>query len=463
MNELNEITIEILDLIRSNLKNEEIKIELTHYHESDIADALPNLSKDERKKLYSILGQEMTSEIFTYLDDVDEYIKELNDEEAADLIENMDADDAIDVLEELDSDDRKSIVSKMDDESVSDIKLIASYDEDEIGSKMTTNFIEIPKNSTIKQAMRLVIKEASDNDNVNLIYVTENDGTFYGCIELKDLIVSRADTDINTIIHTSYPYLLDTTKIDECINDLKEYDLPMVPILNKDNKLIGVITSSDIIETVEEEMGEDYAKLAGMSEEADIDEPYKTSFKKRLPWLLLLLFLGLTVSLVISQFEAIIAIIPMVVFFQSIVLDMAGNVGTQSLAVTIRFLASDEINRKNAWKMIFKEVKIGFSNGLVVGIVSSIVVFLFLLIKNQPITGDTFQILDATYLSLSVFVSLVVALTLASFVGVVTPILLKKLKFDPAVASGPLITTVDDLVAVITYYGLAMLFFSFVF
>lgn len=458
-----QIIQEILNLIRSDLSKRRLKKELEHYHESDIADAVVYLSKEERKKLYEVLGDKITSDIFAYLDDVEEYIEELDDEKAADIIEEMDADDAIDVLEELDKEDRTSIVSKMEDEAVEDIKLIASYEEEEIGSKMTTNFIAIPHSSTIKQAMRLVIKNANENDNVNTIYVVEDDGTFYGCIDLKDLIIARADTDINTIIHHNYPYLKDKAKVSDVINDLKEDALPMVPVLNDEHKLIGVITSSDIIEAVEEEFGEDYAKLAGLSKEEDIDEPYFKSLKKRVPWLVLLLVLGLCVSLLISQFEAIIAIIPMVVFFQSIVLDMAGNVGTQSLAVTIRYLNSDETSAKKTFKMIFKEVKLGFSNGLLIGGISFLVVLLFLFIKHQPITGDTFLIHDALFLSASVFIALVVALTLASFVGVCIPALLKKCKIDPAVASGPLITTIDDMVAVLTYYGLAMAFFATMF
>ena len=463
MKEVSNITQEILDLIRSNLSKDKLREALDHYHESDIADAIVFLSKDERIKLYEALGNKITSDIFSHLDDVEDYIEELDDEKAADILQEMDADDAVDVLEELDESDAKEIVSKMEGDTKEDITLINSYEDDEIGSKMTTNYIVIPHNSTIKQAMRIVVSNANENDNVNIIYVVEDDNTFYGLIELKDLIIARAGTDINAIIHTNYPFLKDTDKVSEVINDLKDYDLQMVPVLDSSDHLIGVITSSDIVEAVDEEMGEDYAKFAGLSEEEDINEPYFKSLKKRLPWLGLLLVLGLCVSMVISQFEAIIAIIPMVVFFQSIVLDMAGNVGTQSLAVTIRYLNSSEVTAKKTGKMIFKEARLGFSNGLIIGAISFLVVFLFLLIKKQPITGETFLMTDAIYLASSVMIAMVVALTLASFVGVSIPVVLKKCKIDPAVASGPLITTIDDMVAVITYYGLSMAFFNALF
>lgn len=455
-----EILQEILELIRSNKTDEEKAEELENYHDSDIADVVPFLSEEERSYLYQILGKQSTSDVFTYLENVEEYIDELDSEEAAELIELMDADDALDVLEELDEEDKQEIVELMEDEAVEDIKLIEAYEEDQIGSKMTTNYIVIPVNLTIKQAMRHVINEAPENDNINTIYVIDEQGKYYGLIDLKDLIVARSGDELESIIKTSYPTLLDTALVSDCINELKEYALDMIPVLDKDNVLIGVITSSDIVEVVDEELSEDYAKLAGLTDEEEFDESVFKSLGKRLPWLILLLVLGLGVSLIVSSFEAVIATIPMVVFFQSTILAMAGNVGTQSLAVTIQNLNDNELEGKTVLKQIFKEVRIGFMNGLSIGIISFGMVLLFLVIKNEPITGDVFLISDALYLSFSVLFSLVLALTFASLVGSAIPLILKKIKIDPAVASGPLITTVNDVIAVVTYYGFCLLLFS---
>lgn len=456
-----EKTQALLTLIRDNLtKSRKLKKLLSHYHESDIADAVELLNAEERQTLYNTLGPKEVSEFFPYLENVEDYVEELGEDKSADIIEEMDADDALDVLQELEEEDRKVIAEKMENESLEDVRLLASYEEDEIGAMMTTNFIVIPKTSTIKQAMRLVVKEAAENDNVNTIYVVDEEDKFYGTIELKDLIIARSDSDIENIIHTNFPNLYGHDLIQDKINDLKEWSLDMVPVLDEGNILIGVITSSDVIEAVDEALGEDYAKFAGLSDEEDINEPYFKSLKKRLPWLFLLLALGLCVSLVISQFEAIIAIIPMVAFFQSIVLDMAGNIGTQSLAVTIRFLSDEDVTAKKIWKMIIKEVKLGVTNGFILGASAFLVVFLFLYISHQPITGDIFLIQDAIYLASAVLVAIVIALSLASFVAVVIPCFLKKLKIDPAVASGPLITTIDDLVAVISYFGISMAFFA---
>lgn len=460
MDEMDKVTEEILELIRSTSSNEELKEKLEHYHDSDIANAFSYLTKEERIRLYSVLGDQAISDIFTYLDDVEDYIGELENEKAADIIELMDADDAVDVLDTLEEEDKKDIVEHMDKEARFDVQMISSYDEDEVGSKMTTNFISIPKTFTIKEAMREIVKEAPENDNIGTIYLLNEDQSYYGSIDLKDLIIARSTDSLLDIAKVNYPTLHDTDKVSECINDLKDYALDMIPVLNQENHLIGVITSSDIVEAVDDEMSEDYAKLAGLTNDEEVDEPLKKSLRKRLPWLVLLLVLGLLVSFIISQFEAVIAVIPMVVFFQSIILDMAGNVGTQSLAVTIRCLVDEEVEKKHLWKMVFKEVRVGFCNGLIIGAISSLMVFLFLFIRHTPITGETFLVHDALFLSLSVFSALVLSLSLASFVGTTIPILFKKIKIDPAVASGPLITTLNDVVAIITYYGLCMLFFS---
>ncbi|MBQ7642645.1 MAG: magnesium transporter, partial [Clostridia bacterium] len=297
---------ELLAIIKSDDPPKVLKDKLGDYHENDIASILPKLTKQERIKLYRCLGNEAVSEIFAYLDDVDKYIEELDAEKAADIIESMDADDAIDVLDELEDDKKEEIISLMEKESVEDIQLIDSYDDDMIGSRMTTNYIAINKDLSVKQAMRSVIREAADNDNITTIYALNGDGTFYGAIELRDLIRARETTPLDDIITTSYPYVYATETIEECIEQLKDYSEDSIPVLNKDNALIGVITSSDIVEVVDEELGDDYAKLAGLTEAEDIKEPLFKSMRKRIPWLLALLALGLVVSGVIQQFQAFI-------------------------------------------------------------------------------------------------------------------------------------------------------------
>lgn len=440
---------ELVSLIRSDVGIEQLNEQLSNYHDNDIAEALDELTEAERRKLYKSIGIERVSEIFTYLDDVGKYLDELELEKAADIIENMDADDAVDVLEEVDEETRNQIIEMMDEESVEDINLIFSYEDDQIGSKMTTNYIEIKRTLTIKQAMRALVEQAEDNDNITTIYVKEEDGTFYGAIDLKDLIVAREYVELESLISTSFPYVRATDTIDSCIERLKDYAEDSIPVLNDNNELLGVITAQDIVEVVDDEMGDDYAKLAGLTEEEDLEETLLQSMRKRLPWLVALLALGMGVSTVTGLFESVVSQLALLVSFQSLTLGMAGNVGTQSLAVTIRVLADEELERKQKFRLVGKEIRVGFCNGLLLGILAFVFIGIYICIVKGKTPEYAFAI------SLCVGIAMILAMTISSFVGTIVPLFFHKIKVDPAVASGPFISTMNDLVAVIAYYGLA--------
>lgn len=443
---------ELTSIIRSGKPDLTIREELEDYHENDIASVLEDLTVDERKRLYRILGNEMTSEIFTYLDDIGTYIGELDAETAADIIEVMDADDAVDILDELE--DRKSdeIFRLMKDEARWDVTLIHSYEEDEIGSRMTTNFIVIDKGASIRQAMRDLVEQAAENDNISTLYVTQDEGIFYGAVDLKDLIVAREYEQLEDLVSTSYPYVYAKESIEECIEELKDYSEDSIPVLDHENRILGVITAQDIVEVVDEEMGEDYAMLAGLTAEEDLNEPLAESMKKRIPWLIILLFLGLLVSSVVGIFEKVVAELTLVVMFQSLILDMSGNVGTQSLAVTIRVLMDENLSGKQKLKLVGKEARIGLFNGLLLGFLSFVFIGVYLLLAKAKSPLFAFSV------SGCIGTALAMAMLISSITGTVIPIAFKKLKVDPAVASGPLITTINDLVAVITYYGLTWIF-----
>lgn len=444
---------DIVRVLRSSKSDELIRRKLSKYHENDIADAIKLLDKDTRIRLYKILGVDWTAEIFSYLEDTPEYIEEfmteLSVDEAADVLEKMDADDAVDILDNVSEEERQALISHMEKDAKDDVCLIYSYDDDEIGSKMTTNFICINNKLTIKEAMKELVAQAEENDNVNTIYVVDDNNIYYGAIDLKDLIVARDYQKLEDIISTSYPYVYAHEKMSECIEDLKDYSEDSIPVLNKDKEIIGAITSSDIIEAVDEEMSDDYAKLAGLIEENDLTEGLFASMKKRLPWLILLLLLGMGVSSVVGIFENVVSQLAIIVCFQSLILDMAGNVGTQSLAVTIRVLMDEDISAKQKLEFVLKEMRIGFANGLLLGSMAFILLGIYItLVKGKPVHY-------AFAISGCVGVSLLLAMLISSLIGVLTPMFFHKIKIDPAVASGPLITTINDLVAVVTYYGLA--------
>ncbi|MBR3057646.1 MAG: magnesium transporter [Clostridiales bacterium] len=451
-NRTRSVIVEIVKLIRGNKTAKELREALEDYHDSDIADAIELITKEERQKVYRILGAEKVSDIFAYLEDPEEFIAELDIEKAARILENMDADDAVDVLEEVDEETQKKIISLMDDESSRDIQLIQSYEEDEIGSKMTTNFVNISNRLTIKQAMKELIRQADENDNISTIYVTDRENKFYGVIDLKDLIKARAEVPLEDLIITSYPYVLDHEKIDESIEKIKDYAEDSIPVLNEAGNVLGVITSQDIIEVVDDELGEDYARLAGLTAEEDLKETLAQSMKKRLPWLVTLLILGLLVSTVVGLFESVVAELAIVVCFQSLILDMAGNVGTQSLAVTIRVLMDEQLKTTEKIKFALKEMRVGFFNGLLLGALAFLGIGLYVTFFKHYPTSFSFAV------AACVGGSLWLAMIVSSLVGTLVPMFFHKIKVDPAVASGPLITTVNDLVAVVTYYGCAWIF-----
>lgn len=361
---------ELIEIIRAGLSREDLVDWLFDYHDNDIADALELLTPEERKRLYSALGAERVAEIFAYLDDGDVYLKELSLKQQAKVISEMDSDDAVDILEEVDDDTKCKILGMLDKEASEDVQLLLSYDEDEIGSYMTTNFILIHNDLTVREAMRELVKQAGENDNISTIYVVDRAEQYYGAIEPQDLIIAREHTELEDLISRSYPYVVDHEKISECIEKIKDYAEDSISVLLEDRSIGGIITTQDIVEIVDDEMGDDYAKLAGLTAEEDLNETTRESIRKRLPWLVILTVMALL------------------------------------------FLG--------AYIHLFKGFSLGYS----------------------------------MMISACVGVSLVGAMVVSGLVGTLTPIFFKKVGVDPTVASGPLITTINDLVTIVVYYGL---------
>ena len=449
---MNKKYLEIKKLIQENRPDVEIAEALPNYHENDIAELLENLSQTERKRIYHVLGIAKTANVFPYFDDPQQYIEEISVEDAAAIISLLDSDDAVDVLEQLDPGTKTRIVEKLHGAIAQDVKILLSYDEKEIGSYMTTNYVCIQEGLSVRQAMSELVRQAGVHDNIMTLYVVDADGCFAGAIDLKKLIVARENDDINDIILRSYPHVEAHEKVEDCASRIVDYAEDSIPVLNAGGKMLGVITSEDLVEIVDNELGEDYAKLAGLTAEEDLRETTGRSMKKRLPWLVILLGLGMRVSSVVGVFEGVVAALPIVICFQSLVLDMAGNVGTQSLAVTIRVLMDENVTGREKLMLLGKEMKIGLLNGGLLGILALVLLGIYVHAFKGYAWAGAFAV------SGCVGISLVLAMMVSSMVGTVIPMFFHKIKVDPAVASGPLITTVNDLVAVVTYYGLAFLF-----
>lgn len=452
---------EILEIINT-LSDDEIATRLSDYHPKDIADALQTLSEEDREKVYSLFDASFIAEIMSFYDDVEDYIEELSLEQTLDIIEEMDSDEALDILNELDKEDKEEIIELLEDEVKENILQVDKYDEDLVGSYMSDNYLVIHEKDSIKTAMSSMVKQAGEHDNIFTLFVVDDHEKYVGAIQLKDLIISRKDVELSSLIMTSYPSFYDDQIMSEVVNKMREYEETMFPVISRDGTLLGSIDIDSIAEVVEEEFEEDYAKLGGLSESEELDESIFSSIKKRIPWLGFLLVLSLIVSSVIGSFEKVIDSLPVIVFFQSMILGMAGNVGTQSLAVTIRNLTDPDFikDKKKQNKSIRKELLIGLSNGLIIGLFSFVFVFLYLIITKPVIyASETFSYTDALFVSGITSISMFAAIAIASLIGTLFPLILNKLKIDPAVASGPFITTMNDIVAVLIYYGLTFLLF----
>lgn len=432
---------EIAALLRGNLAPGQLRKKLEDYHERDIAEALELLRRDERCRLYALLDAPTLAGVLEYTeDDMPTYLEELGIRKKLEILPLLDPSTAADYLKGLERAQRSALIDLMEDDVRRDLSFLSSFDEDEIGSRMTTDFVSIRADMTVRQAMKELIRQAADTDNISTLYAVDANGVLVGAIDLKELIIARETTALDDILMTSYPYVYADELIEDC-----------VPVLNADNRLCGALTAQVVAELVADELGEDYAKLGGLTAGEDLEEPLRRSVAKRLPWLVILLGLGLVVSSVVGLFERVVTHLTVIICFQSLVLDMAGNVGTQSLAVTIRVLMDEDVSPRQKLALVGKEARVGLMNGLLLWLLSFGAIGLYLMAAKGAAAAFAFSV------SFCTGTALLVSMLLSSIIGTTVPILFKRLGVDPAVASGPLITTVNDLVAVTAYYGLAWL------
>ena len=426
----NDFTQEIAATIRGAKSGVGLSKLLKRYHERDVAKALSLLTETERERVLRLMDVPSLTAVFPYLDDAAGCLAALPEARTAEVLSGMDTADALDILQELPEEERQRLAAHLAPDVRADVRRLLAFREEEIGSRMSSNFVCIPDTLTIRGAMSELVRQAGEHDNISTLYVVDKNNVFAGAIDLKDLIIARENDRLEDVIRRGYPYVLAHEKVADCV---------------------------DRLELVDDTMGDDYAKLGGLTSEEDLREPVFVSMKKRLPWLIVLLFLGMGVSSVVGVFESVVAVLPIVICFQSLVLDMAGNVGTQSLAVTIRVLMDENLSLKEELALLGKEMRVGLLNGGCLGLMALAFLGVYIHFFKGYVWASAFLI------SGCVGVSLLVAMVISSLVGTLIPMLFHRIHIDPAVASGPLITTVNDLVAVVTYYGLALVFLIDVF
>ncbi|KON89405.1 magnesium transporter MgtE [Sporosarcina globispora] len=440
-------------LLIQSLQNEEIDIfrnEFLDMHPYDQASFFKDLDEDIRAKIYLYLSPEEMAALFENLEieeeDYKDVLAEMNPHYAADMLSEMYADDAVDVLNELDKDQVVSYLTIMDDESAKEIKDLLHYEEYTAGSIMTTEFVSLSANQTVRSAMYILKNEAPRAETIYYVYVVDDEKKLIGVISLRDLIVSDDDTMISEITNDRVVSVSVGEDQEEVARKIKDYNFLAVPVVDFQNHLLGIITVDDVMDVMEEEASDDYSKLAAVSDMDHIDRNPVSAARKRLPWLIILLFLGMLTASLIGRFEATLDKVAILAVFIPLIAGMAGNTGTQALAVAVRGIATGDLEKENKWKLVLREAGTGLINGGICGILVTFIVYFW--------KGNFF-------LGVLVGVSILFTLIVATLAGALIPLFMHRMKIDPAVASGPFITTINDLISILIYFGMATLFMSY--
>lgn len=417
-------------------------------HIYDQAQFYQALADADRQSVYSYMAPKEMADMFDVIEEDDEnvtdYLAEMRPAYAADMLSEMYTDNAVDLLKTLDKKQLAMYLSLMETEKAHDIKELLHYEDDTAGSLMTTEFVSIVANQTVRSAM-YVLKSAADvAETIYYIYVVNAANQLVGVISLRDLIIHEDDAMVADIMSERVISVHVGDDQEDVAQTFRDYDLLALPVTDYDDHLLGIVTVDDIIDVIDDEAASDYSGLAGVNVEVVSENPLRSA-SRRLPWLITLLFLGMITATLINRYEALLSEASILAVFISLITGTAGNAGTQSLAVAVRRLAISDENENSFLKLLIGELLTGLATGLVTGVTVFIIVSVW---KGNPILG--FVIGSA----------MVAAITVATLAGSFIPMLMDKLGFDPAVASGPFITTLSDLTSVLIYFNIAGLFMS---
>jgi magnesium transporter len=446
----NSYVEEIIELLQTKTQ-EEIHEQILSYHPYEVSETLVEMDSEDRIKFYSVFKGEDISEIISYLeiDDVLEFFEEMKPRYIANIIQDLDIDDAVDIMKALPEEERAAYLKLMTKENQEKIRSLFKYKEDTAGSIMTTEYIEISASDSVEQAMKKLISQAVDAETINTLYVTDTKNELVGTLSLREIILARKGQIIRDIMNARIISVTSIMDQEDVAEIFKDYDFTSLPVVDKLNRMLGIITIDDIVDVIEEEASEDYSKFAGISD-VEIDNENETiwmSAKKRLPWLLILSVLGFATSTIIAQFEESLAVVPSIALFMPMILGMAGNTGTQSLAVTVRGLNNSEFDSKtDIRKHLVREVGTGLLNGLIIGAILFFVTWGFLLLTHND---------NALLITEVVSLSILASLAVSTLSGALIPIIINSFKIDPAVASGPFVTMIVDILALTVYFTLA--------
>lgn len=454
---------EIKDKVREDVYDEELlnrlldgndidqfRDEFLAMHNYDQSEYFEDTDDNNRQKIFEFLSPKEVANFFDQLDiddeDYEELFDKINANYASHVLEEMSYDNSVDILNKLSKSKVASLLTLMDKDEANEIKALLHYEEDTAGGIMTTEYISLKSTTPVKEALMHVKKQAPDAETIYVIFAVNEAGQLVGVFSLRDLITAENDSYIEDVMSERVISVNVADDQEDVAQVIRDYDFIAVPVVDYQNHLLGIITIDDILDVMDEEASEDYSRLAGVSDiDSTSDSVIKTA-SKRLPWLIVLTFLGMITATILGSFEDTLSQVALLAAFIPIISGMSGNSGTQSLAVSVRNISTGEINEQSKFKIALREAGSGFLSGLV----CSVVLFLIIVvIYRQPL------------LALIVGGSLTCAMTVGTLVGSMIPLIMNKFKIDPAVASGPFITTINDIVSMLIYFGLATSFMSY--
>ena len=440
-----EITSEFLDnltaLINAN-NNSAISELFKEVHYADIAEVLDEVSFDESIYIIKLLDSEKTSEILTELDEDtrEKILENLSAKEIAEEVEEMDSDDAADIIGELSKERQERVINALeDDELAADIKELLSYEDDSAGSLMAKELVKVYETWTVASCMKRIRGQAKDVTRVHSIYVVDEEDKLVGRLSLKDLIIAKSEQIIADISKSKVDAVNVNEDDEEVAKIMAKYDLEAIPVVNDNNVLVGRITIDDIVDVLKEEAEKDYQLAAGLTQDVDSDDSILELTRARLPWLFLGLIGGVGAFLIMEGFQGVFEKYAALFFFTPLIAAMAGNVGVQSSAIIVQGLANDDVKGSINSRLI-KEMLLAALNGFVLAL------FLFVFVWIYEGKVNT---------ALAISVSLVVVIIVAGLIGTFVPLFLNKKGIDPAIATGPFITTSNDIFGILIYFLIA--------
>ncbi len=440
--------IENVTQLIANNEGDAIKELLIDVHFADIADLIEELKPNHAIYLIKLLESEITSEALMELDeDVREKILDrLSPKEIAKEVEEMDTDDAADIVAELDETIQKEVIDKIkDEEHVSDIVELLKYEEDTAGALMAKELVQVRENWTVAGCVREMRRQAENVTRVHSIYVTDKDGKLKGRLSLKDLLTASTNTHISEIYIPKVDSVTVHTEDEEVARIMQKYDLEAIPVVDDNGVLVGRITIDDIVDFIKDEAEKDYQMAAGISQDVEADDTIWEHTRARLPWLILGLFGGLGSVYILQGFDEALSNYPVLFFFTPLIAAMAGNVGVQSSAIIVQGLANN-IVKGSLINRLLKEVGLALINGTILGL---------LVIVFGQIVGESGLV------SITIAISMLTVIIIAALIGTFVPIILDKKGIDPAIATGPFITTSNDIFGIFLFFYISKMILGF--